>query len=180
MTDQEHPVVAAHAARDREDVEALLSLLSGTHPMARISAAHGLGDLRATEAIEPLIRCLQARDELLRISALKALAKIGDERAADAVYESATEDPAFGARAAAAETLARLDDPRAVDVLGAMFLEDQGRYSRSFPKWATKLLVEISGTEAIPQLEAAARDAHTLNRFRLRRTVKTLRAMIEE
>jgi HEAT repeat protein len=145
--------------------------------MGRISAAHGLGDVGDARAVVPLVRCLQANDQLLRVSALKALAKIGEASAASAVFDVASSDDSFGVRVTAAETLARLGDPRSVALLGSLLLEEKGQYSRSFPKWAAKLLVELDGFEAIPQLEAVRRQSRPLTRLRLRRAIRTLRVI---
>jgi HEAT repeat protein len=145
--------------------------------MGRISAAHGLGDVGDARAVVPLVRCLQANDELLRVSVLKALAKIGEPNATSAVFDVAISDDSFGVRVTAAEALARLGDRRSVALLGSLLLEEKGRYSRSFLKWAAKLLVEIEGFEAIQQLEAVSRQAGPLTRLRLRRAIRTLRVI---
>ena len=106
---------------------------------------------------------------------MKALASIGDPAAIDAVFEVAVSDESFGVRATAAETLVRLGDPRAVDVLGSMLLEAEGRYATSYPKWAAKQLVEIGDPRAIPMLDQAARRARPLTRARLRRAMRRLK-----
>jgi HEAT repeat protein len=167
-------VVAAHAARDAGDVESLLEMLVGTDLMGRRSAALALGDLGARQAVTPLIRCLAARDEPLRIGALKALASIGDQEAVDAVFETAVGDESFGVRATAAQSLVRLGDPRAVDVLSPLLLEDVSKHVMSYPKWAVKLLVETGDPRAIPMLEEAARHARPLIKLRLRRAIHRL------
>jgi HEAT repeat protein len=167
-------VVAAHAARDAGDVESLLEMLVGTDLMGRRSAALALGDLGSRQAVTPLIRCLAARDDPLRISALKALASIGDQEAVEAVFETAVDDESFGVRATAAQTLVRMGDPRAVDVLGSMLLEDFRRRPMLYPGWAVKLLVETADPRAIPKLEEAARHARPLQKLRLRRAIHRL------
>jgi HEAT repeat protein len=169
-------VVAVHAARDAGDVDLLLEMLTGTDLMGRRSAALALGDLGTRQAVGPLVRCLAAKDEPLRIGALKALASIGDSTAINAVFETAVDDASFGVRAQAAQTLVSLGDPRAVDVLGSMLLEANGRYATSYPKWAAKLFVEIGDPRAIRMLEDAARRAGPLTKFRLRRAIRRLKA----
>ncbi len=177
MSDQKHPGIAAREARERGDVDFLLSLLTDTHRLGRLAAAQDLGELRSKRAVGPLVRCLQAADEGLQVSALKALAKIGDRSVVPEVFEVATGEDSFGVRATAAETLGRLDDRRAASVLGAMLGERDSPYPRSYRKWATKLLVELGGTEAIPHLEAARSGAGLLGRWRLRRAVNALRKL---
>jgi HEAT repeat protein len=152
-------------------------MLIGTDLYGRRSAALALGDIRSTEAVAPLIRCLVARDEALRNAALKALAEIGDDAAVDAVFEVAVSDESFGVRGTAAQTLMRLKDPRAVDILGSMLLEADGRYARSYPKWAAKQLVEIGDPRAIPMLDNAARSARGLTKLRLRRAMRRLKSV---
>ena len=83
------PLIAAHAARDAGDVEWLLTKLTGTDIMGRRLAALALGDLRSARAVVPLTRCLVAKDEPLRIAALKALASIGNDAVVDPVFEVA-------------------------------------------------------------------------------------------
>jgi HEAT repeat protein len=177
MSYSEHSTVAAYEARQRDDVDFLLRLLASGDQLGRSAAAQSLGDLRSERAVEPLVRCLQATDEGLRVSALKALAKIGDTSVVPQVFEIATGEDSFGVRATAAETLGRLGDRRAASVLGAMFRESDSPSPGSYRKWAVKLLVELGGTEAIPDLEAARTGVGPLGRWRLRRAITALRRL---
>jgi HEAT repeat protein len=179
MAYSEHSTVAAFEARERGDVDFLLRLLADVDPLGRSAAAQNLGDLGTKRAVEPLVRCLQATHEGLRISALKALAKIGDTSVVPEVLEIATGDDSFGVRATAAETLGRLGDRRAASVLGAMFGESDIPSPGSFRKWAARLLLELGGTEAIPDLEVAISSAGLLGRWRLRRTINALRELAD-
>jgi HEAT repeat protein len=165
----------AAAARRRRDVPALLALLVDTDRVTRVAAAQDLGDLRDVAAVGPLVRCLQAGDELLRLSSLKALAKIGDPGVVPAVHQLAVHDESFGVRATAAETLGRLGDPRAVSLLLAMLRERGNPWPQSYRKWLAKLLVELRAREAIPELVAAKSGAHPLTRWRLAQAIRTLR-----
>jgi hypothetical protein len=77
-------------------------------------------------------------------------------------------------RATAIETLASLGDRRAAALLGKLVREEA--FSTRFnTKWATTLLVELGGTEAIPDLEASVKSAGALRRWRLRRAITALR-----
>ena len=84
--DMTHARVVASEARKRGDVDTLLTLLSGTDQGGRQSAVYNLGEMKSVRAVGPLIRCLQASDEVVRVGALKALAKIGDKSAAPDVW----------------------------------------------------------------------------------------------
>jgi HEAT repeat protein len=175
MSYSKHSTVAAREARERDDVDYLLRLLTDADPLGRSAAAQNLGDLRSERAVAPLVRCLQAVDSGLQVSALNALAKIGDKSAVPEIYEVATGEESFGVRAAAAEALVRLGDRRAVNVLGAMLREPDNPHPRSSLKWATKLLVELGGAEAIPDLEAAKLGTGLVGKWRLRSAVAALR-----
>lgn len=174
MAGEKHLGLEAREARERGDVDLLLELLSSTDRIARLAAAQDLGALRSERAVKPLVRCLQANDELLQVSALKALAKIGDNSATPDVYLAATEGSSAGIRATAAETLAALGDRRAVSIVAAMLNEPNNPYPRSHRNWAGKLLVELRGTEALAELRTALSEASFSRRWHLRRVVRRL------
>jgi HEAT repeat protein len=168
--------LAAREARSSGDVEALLQILAHGDRIGRLTAARGLGSLQSTKAVRPLIRCIRANDELLQVSALKALAQIGDQGAVADVFEVATWDESLGVRATAAETLARLGDDRAPELLGSILVGEQDElHSRSYRRWAVKLLVESVGARAIPHLEAAKERAGPLERLQLRLAITALK-----
>jgi HEAT repeat protein len=171
----DHPGLAAREARKRGDVDSLLDLLAHTDRIARIAAAQDLGALKSTRAVGPLVRCLQANDELLQVSALKALANIGDRSVVQDVFDLATGNEPPGVRATAAETLGRLGDRRAIAVLSTILSESTNPYPRSYRKRAAKLLLEFRGTEALPTLEAATAGAGPMTRLRLKRIIKILK-----
>lgn len=174
MARQKHLGLEARAARERGDVDRLLDLLSSTDRIARLAAAQDLGALRSARAVKPLVRCLQANDELLQVSALKALAKIGDNSSIPDVYLAAIEGASAGVRATAAETLAALGDRRAVRIVAAMLNEPNNPYPRSHRKWAGKLLVELRGTEALSELRTSLSQASFSRRWEIRRVVRQL------
>jgi hypothetical protein len=72
------------------------------------------------------------------------------------------------------ETLAALGDRRAVGLLCTL-VREQASSLRFNTKWATKLLVELGGIEAIPDPEASAEHAGTLGRWRLKRVIAALK-----
>jgi HEAT repeat protein len=158
------------------DVDFLLNLLTSTDRFGRIAAAQRLGDLRSRRALEPLLRCLNASDELMRVSALRALAKIGDGRAADAIAAIGENDDSFPVRLTAAEALVALGDDRDREVLIQM-IRDAPRSDHRARKWALRKLVEIRATEAIPALESAKEAASGLDRLRIMRALRRLRSV---
>jgi hypothetical protein len=171
----DHLTVAAREARKRGDVDFLLELLTDTDWLARSAAAQNLGKLRDPRAVPALARCLQAADDGLRISALKALAKIGDPSVLPNVFETATGDESFGVRATAAETLGRLGDRRAISVLTRLLTDPSQQCPQSYFNWGTRLLVDLDGVEAIGDLERAASSAGLRRRLRIKRTIRALR-----
>ncbi|MHB8643140.1 MAG: HEAT repeat domain-containing protein [Gaiellaceae bacterium] len=90
------------------------------------------------------------------------------------VYESAVEDASFLVRVTAMKTLGTLGDRRAVELLGSALNEEGVPDPRWFRNWASKVLIELGGVEAIPNLEAALRDAGPIGRLRLKRAIRTL------
>jgi len=118
---------------------------------------------------------MQASDPGLKVSALKALMRIGDHRAASEAL-SVAEDPdeSFGVRATAAEAALRLGAPRAVVVLGSLVTEPDIPHRSFYWKWALRLIREFGGVEVIPVFEQA-RAPGLLGRYRLTRTVRALR-----
>ena len=160
---------------DETDVDALVIRLADTDRVTRLVALYDLGETRSVRAVRPLIRCLNASDEIIQSGALKALAKIGDTSVVPDVFEIATGEAPVGVRATAIETLAALGDTRAAGLLGRLVREEAS--STSFnTKWATNLLVELGGTDAIPDLEASVKSAGALRRWRLRRAIAALRS----
>jgi HEAT repeat protein len=119
---------------------------------------------------------LNAKDEMLQVSALKALAAIRDPTAIPPVREIAREDSSsFGVRATAAETLARLGERDGLRLLAATLRDADCPYPRSARRYAIRVLLELRGVEAIPDLEAAMPTAGSVGRWRLRRAIRKLR-----
>jgi HEAT repeat protein len=165
---------AAREARDRGDVEALIAMLGETDRTRRLAAVANLGDPQFLRASLPLLRCLQAADENLRIGALRALAEIGDSSTAGEIAGAAAEDDSLAVRVAAMEALATMRDQRAVLLIQSALSQPQPKWRQWFRRWAAKKLVELDATEAIPDLEAARRGASPITRWRLRVAVRQL------
>jgi HEAT repeat protein len=172
-----HIRVFANDARERGDVDSLLALLTSTDVAARETAIYNLGKLGDSTASEPLKRFLNSNDQGVRILVLRALARIGDRSVIPDVYESAVEDASFLVRVTAMKTLATLGDRRAVELLGSALNEEGVPDPRWFRNWASKVLIELGGVGAIPNLEAALRDAGPIGRLRLKRAIRTLKRL---
>jgi HEAT repeat protein len=165
----------AREARERGDLDTLLTMLADTDRVTRLAAVANMGDPRFTEAVPTLLRCLHAADKRLRIGALRALADIADTTVSDEVARVATDDDSFETRIAAMEALVALRDARAARIIGSNIALARPPFKRWFKKWAATRLVELKATDAIGDLKAAARRADPLTRWRMRRAIRDLR-----
>jgi hypothetical protein len=75
---------------DQAACKSLIGALSDADPATRTHATIGLGDLRSRDAVESLSRLLS--DSSCRLSAARALVKIGDERALGPLRDAARQD----------------------------------------------------------------------------------------
>jgi hypothetical protein len=170
----------ARALRKQNDVDGLLELLPGSDRFARYGAAWHLSELGVAQAVDPLMRCLGDSDDLVRMSFLKALGRLGDPRASNAVFHVAINDREFGVRCSAAEALVELHDPRSVEAF-QLLLDEFTRNPRlatgssnRFIKWACERLIELKGSQALPQLIQATTSAGIRDGRRLRATIASL------
>ncbi len=65
--------------------EALIRLLGSPRAVVRLTAARGLGRMRAVAAVERLIQLLDDGDRNVRKAAISALRRIGDQRGMEAI-----------------------------------------------------------------------------------------------
>lgn len=154
-----------------------------------------------SEAVPALIVGLDDPSEQVRMSVLRALAKIRDKRAVPHIARVAEADPALGVSSRATDVLAQLRDPRAIPQFVSLLIETDrhlanGRhetwvakelqtsfinasYSKvkwRIQKWAAQRLVELRIKGAAPAVAAAARTAGSRReRLLLRRTAWRLR-----
>jgi hypothetical protein len=166
-----HPRLLARDARKRGDLEALLDLLAGTDKGGRQSAVYELGELRDARAVAPLIRCLQANDQLMRIGAIKGLAKVGDPIAVPDLYDVAAGNDSVGVRMEAAFALGVLSDARGAELIW----EENNPYGRRYRRWAARRLMELRAVDAVPELEKAKHGAGLIGRWYLGRATRTLK-----
>jgi HEAT repeat protein len=176
--------------------------LSDPSPELRSTAAVHLAKIDSADVVPALIETLDDPSRDVRMSALQALGRSGDERAIARGADVAVSDPALGPSSYAAETLAKLGDPRAAPLLLSLLTDTDrhlanGRYRTWLPedsprlfvhlwghreavkahvqKWAAKQLVELGAVEVAPELATAAAEATSRRERRLlRRTVRRL------
>jgi HEAT repeat protein len=99
-------------------------------------AAGVLGDMKATDAVDPLIKALEkplpikSRANSTRLAALRALVKIGDKRAVPAlmhILTTSADDQDFALNQKAALGLAELRDPQSIPALEkGLFMTGRG------------------------------------------------------
>ncbi|NER92314.1 MAG: tetratricopeptide repeat protein [Symploca sp. SIO1B1] len=66
---------------DPEIINSLIEALEDPHPEVRVAAAHTLGVIGCTQAIEPLLNNLQRKDRFVRAAVAKALGNLAAEAA---------------------------------------------------------------------------------------------------
>lgn len=119
----------------------------------RESAAKALGEIKANEAVELLIKCLSDKSWEVRVEAAIALGRIGNPKAVQPLIKK-LDDKSFKVRLAVVEALGRLRDQEAVEPL-ARILKDKSVKIRSTAVWA---LWAIEGNLAIEYLIKALND----------------------
>jgi len=66
---------------DPEIINSLIEALEDPHPEVRVAAAHTLGVIGCTQAIEPLLNNLQRKDRFVRAAVAQALGNLAAEAA---------------------------------------------------------------------------------------------------
>lgn len=155
-------------AKERGDVPFLLEWLGDAEH--RYFAAKLLGELRAGEAVQPLIRLLDAGDRVTRSSAADALARIGDRRAVPPLVERATGEGDVVSRAWAIDALGRLRDPRATRPLCELLTD----HSADVRSAAAHALGQLGDLTAVEPLRRAQRREHWFSRRVHRAAVRRL------
>ncbi|GEM_PF-2762910 len=109
------------AARGEDSVEDLLVLLGEENPFERVRAAEALGERKAKDAVDPLVKRLAADpDVLVRRAAARALGEIGDRRALQPLLHALMNQDDPGVTEASVESLRSIDRRGAVkQIVGA-------------------------------------------------------------
>jgi len=113
----------------------------------RWSAAQGLGQMGAKEAVAPLVAALAGDDRLVRASAAEALGAIGDARAVDGLV-AALSDGDHSVRVDAAEALGRMRAKSATKALIAV-VQDEVVGVRRKAAWALGRIGDPRATEGL-------------------------------
>ena len=96
------------------DVAGLVLLLDDPDAAVRADAAEQLGELRASEAVSPLLDALRDTAPEVQVAAATALGEIGDGAAVRPLIRLLRDPGTIGVENAAAGALAALGDPRSV------------------------------------------------------------------
>jgi HEAT repeat protein len=122
-------------------IPALLTALRAKNRYVRRGAAAMLAELRAAEAVEPIIGCLQDSDAYVLISACMSLASLEDRRAIAPLWALVERDPAsintapvrhcgtMGAAEAKQSALVHLVHFREMDALLMLIDQYRGKFS---------------------------------------------------
>jgi HEAT repeat protein len=123
-------IYAFNRIRDTRATAALIKALDDASSDVRYAAAKGLGSLKDTKAVEPLIAALQKDTFLMvRMSAAESLGMIGDPKAVEPLIQ-ALRDSLPNGRISAARALAQLKDSRAIAPLTAAYTPETDRDAR--------------------------------------------------
>ena len=115
-------IVAALLEVGPESIPALRAALhsrSTNSVTQRVVAAEALGLLEATQAWPDLVALISDTNLEVRVSAVRALGRLGVPDAADAVSRCLQPDEPLAVRAVAARSLGRIGDPRSVPFLAS-------------------------------------------------------------
>lgn len=180
-------LAAVRRARERKDVGWLIGALRDTEVSVRRRAAASLGELRAEEAVRPLIRLLQSNDFGTRVVVTRALGKIGDPSAIPALREIAEGNDPPGLQATAMTALMRLGDDQLGPVVARLLVDPNlGTRLRATPapvkgwtwylrRWARQTLLDLRDAKAVPILEDAIPSAPLQRKLQLKMLVRRLR-----
>jgi hypothetical protein len=116
-------IEALAASSDDRKEEVLLALISNHH-LHRGAAAEALGQLKTTQAVEPLIRLMTDDEASVRQKVVKALRELGDKRAGDVLYYTFTHDPENDIRVSAENALVAIGDQRMIEVKFEEFVSE--------------------------------------------------------
>ena len=141
-------------------------------PSNRFMAARFLGELGSTEAVEPLVRLLQAADSTTRSLAAEALGKIGAKEAVPDLLESLAAESEYVQKTFLIKALGRLGDTRVVGPLSNL-LADDNLFVRAA---AVEALGELGDPDALEPLVRARANERWYNRRHYRSAIRKISA----
>jgi HEAT repeat protein len=159
--------------KDKSSIPTLLSALDFTEDNYNnaTTAAAALANFKATEAVDPLCKVLErkmaikSRANLAKVSAVGALAEIGDKKAVPCLIAALERKPSeqdFFINKKAAEALGELGDPSAVSVLVRALFMSSSVQGTSYPQ-ARVSLVQIGQPAIQPLIDAMMGKDEKLN-----------------
>lgn len=95
----------------------LLTALHDEDHQVRISAIDALGEMKVTEAVEPIIAAMRDKNDWVRWHCAAALSKIGSEKAVPRLVVALREDRSWWVRYYAAEALGEIGAAEAIKPL---------------------------------------------------------------
>ena len=123
-------VSARVSAESASCIRGLIELLEDPEEAVRFAAVQSLGDLKQTESVKPLLRCL--KDEpLVRRAVAKAVGRIRAEASIPVLVQLLAADPQPEVRESICHALGRLGTEAAVQELCRAVREEQDDYVRS-------------------------------------------------
>ena len=129
-------------ADNRTFVAKLIQALSHPEPMTVERAAWILGELKASEAIIPLVHLLEMSQDMgAQEKAVEALGKIGDSSAVDVLASESAHWP-LRVRVQVAEALDKIGGPKAEKVLRTMLKDSSSQVQET----ANKALKTLEST----------------------------------
>jgi HEAT repeat protein len=128
---------------DEKQLKLLLKNLKDRDGWVRSEAASRLGEIKAKEAVDELVKLLQEdRDSLVRSHAAAALGDLGEEaeEAVKSLVETLKKDMIVGVRLEAAVALGNIGSEEAIPELTKIAMEDKDIRVRS---WAADAIRKI-------------------------------------
>lgn len=159
--------------KDPEVIDILIIALNERQILAtRRKAAQKLGELKATQAVEPLLNILIKNEErLMKFAAIEALGKIGDPRAVEPLIESLKDSWLV---TYAEKALGEIKDPRAVDPLINQLHSIVSRGARVNAAEALGIIGDIRAVEPLIKV------LNTDNKYELKAYINALRLITKE
>ena len=151
-----------HKLKLKGEINGLIKCLNNKEPWnIRRDAAEALVDIRAQEAVVPLIAALNDTDSFVQRNAAEALGKIGDPRAVDSLIITLN-DRTTDVRKESVKALKKIGNP-AVESLIAAMLQNKQLLVRMA---ATEILGEIGDIRSVNPLITSLEDNFDQERFR--------------
>jgi HEAT repeat protein len=141
--------------RHPDVVQPLIEALHDTTLRSTAEVVRALGNLGATEAAGPLVRCMEERSDCPYDAVGEALWKLGSDRAVDAWIAGLRRAPWWLPRATCAAELGRHGGDRAVEPLHEALTDTSAEVRRA----VVLALMDIRSERSVDALQRAREDA---------------------